>query len=80
MVAAILLLDDLRVQPSERVTIVRAGRARVVEGIHGGEPTKPSMIQKTFLDHKVLLSEDVPNVMEWGGEEASRWPIAGKRP
>jgi len=38
------------------------------------------MVQKTFLDFKVLLSEDVPNVIERGGEKASLWPMAAKRP
>ena len=84
MVAAILVLADLRLHPSERdqqdSRFAPANRVCTVEGFHGGGPTEPTMVQKTFLDYRVLLSEDVPNVIERGGEKASLWPTAAKRP
>ena len=45
-----------------------------------GEPTKPEGIRETFLDDKVLLSDDVSNVMEPTNGKASTWPMATKRP
>lgn len=81
MVAAIVVVADLRHHPSERdQQHSRFAPSSRVEGFYGGEPTEPNTIPTTFLDYKVLLSEDVPNVMERGGEKASLWPMAAKTP
>lgn len=68
MVTAILLLAGLRLHPSER------------DKQHSRVASAGRVFQRTFVDYKVLFSEDVPDVMEWGSEKAALCPIPAKRP
>lgn len=49
---------------------LRPGGVLVVEGFSGGPPKEPNLILKAFLDYRVILFEDLPDISDWGKMKA----------
>lgn len=60
---------------------LKPGGVLLVEGFNGGPGGEPNMILKAFLDYRVLLFEDLPDVADWGKVKAPLLRMAlEKRP
>lgn len=49
---------------------LKPGGVLLVEGFNGGPAGEPNLILKAFLDYRVLLFEDLPDVADWGNVKA----------
>lgn len=50
---------------------LKPGGVLLIEGFNGGpRPGDPNMILKAFLDYRVLLFEDLPDLADWGQSKA----------
>lgn len=59
---------------------LKPGGVLLVEGFNGGRMPEPNTILKAFLDYRVLLFEDLPDMAEWGGAKAPLLRMALEKP
>ena len=59
---------------------LKPGGVLVVEGFNGGPRAEPNMILKAFLDYRVILFEDLPDIADWGKVKAPLLRMALERP
>lgn len=59
---------------------LKPGGVLLVEGFNGGRMPEPNMILKAFLDYRILLFEDLPDLAEWGGTKAPLLRMALEKP
>jgi 2-polyprenyl-3-methyl-5-hydroxy-6-metoxy-1,4-benzoquinol methylase len=58
---------------------LKPGGVLLIEGFNGGPRPEANMILKAFLDYRVLLFEDLPDVADWGKVKAPLLRLALER-
>lgn len=59
---------------------LKPGGVLLVEGFNGGPKREPNLILKAFMDYRVLLFEDLPDMADWGKVKAPLLRMALERP
>jgi ubiquinone/menaquinone biosynthesis C-methylase UbiE len=59
---------------------LKPGGVLLVEGFNGGPKPETNMILKAFLEYRVLLFEDLPDVADWGKMKAPLLRMALEKP
>lgn len=59
---------------------LRPGGVLLVEGFGGGKPQQLNMILSAFLDYRVLVYEELPDVSDWGRVKAPLVRMALEKP
>lgn len=59
---------------------LRPGGVLLVEGFGGGPPRQLNMILSAFLDYRVLVYEELPDVSDWGNMKAPLLRMALEKP
>jgi 2-polyprenyl-3-methyl-5-hydroxy-6-metoxy-1,4-benzoquinol methylase len=59
---------------------LKPGGVLLVEGFNGGRAGELNMILKDFLDYRVLLFEDLPDIADWGKMKAPLLRMALEKP
>ena len=62
-------LSDLEYMKRVRESL-KPGGVLLVEGFNGGPRLEPNTILKAFMDYRVVVFEDLPDMAEWGGQRA----------
>jgi 2-polyprenyl-3-methyl-5-hydroxy-6-metoxy-1,4-benzoquinol methylase len=59
---------------------LKKGGVLLVEGFNGGPPMERNMVLKEFMEYRVLLFEDLPDVADWGKMKAPLLRMALEKP
>jgi 2-polyprenyl-3-methyl-5-hydroxy-6-metoxy-1,4-benzoquinol methylase len=59
---------------------LRTGGVLIIEGFNGGPRPETNRILKAFLDYRVLLFEDLPDMADWGKVKAPLLRMALEKP
>ncbi|MDX2149388.1 MAG: class I SAM-dependent methyltransferase [Bryobacteraceae bacterium] len=59
---------------------LKPGGVLLVEGFNGGPRMEANAILKAFLDYRVLLFEDLPDIADWGRAKAPLLRMALEKP